>query len=266
MSFWGAVALVVTVGSASGAAPAGRVVNTEDAVYFESTAAGQQGIVWVYPKTKTVVKRFTADPTFLQVDRLLRDVQLPANPGTVHPSWEGKQALFYQVVSQNECVLKLRTEMRFVQQMLMAKGVTVQGTQRSAICTFTFKLRNETADMVRQLEAEAAAGTLVQHVFGLELSTASGAPLPWASLHSSLVGGGVGVGVSRNTELAAFELGLLGAVSPLVQQPAEVRQAFLTTALQTLFGWDQVSPEVQLSATAPAGQYEFPGTTQTIPL
>ncbi len=266
MSFWGAVALVVTLGSASGAAPAGRVVETADAVYFESTATGQQNIVWVYPKTKTVVKRNATDTSYLQVDKLLKDVQLPANPGTVHPSWEGKQALFYQVTSQTECVLKTRSEMRFIQQFVKAKGVTIQGTQRSAYCTFTFQLRNETPAMVQQLEAEAAAGTLVTHDFKLELSLAGPPPLSWSTLHAALVSGGVRAGVARSTELAAFELGLLGDVAPLLEASAAARQTFLTSALGTLFGWDQVSLEVQLAATAPTGQFEFPGPTQTIPL
>ncbi|HEX8540001.1 MAG TPA: hypothetical protein VF664_21240 [Cystobacter sp.] len=256
----------MTVNSASGAVPARRVINTDDAVFFEPTADNQEGIVWVYPKTKTVVKRYAADPTYLQVDRLLRDVRLPADPGTLHPSWAGRQALFYQVTAREECVLKAWPTMQFVQQWVKAKGITIQGTQRSSICSFTFKLRNETPDMVRQLEAEAAAGTLVAHLFSLELSVASLEPLPWRPLHAALVDGGMAAGSPRSPELAAFELGVLGELGSLRQQSAELRQSFLTSAMKTLFGWNGVSPEVRLSAPPPSGQYDFPSTTQNIPL
>ena len=265
MIVWGAVALAVAV-SASGSEPARRVVTTEDAVYFEPTEASQSGIVWVYPKTKTVVKRFPQDATYLEVDRVLKDVQLPADPGTVHPAWAGKQAVFYQLTSQTECVLNRTTAMRFVQQFVKAKSVTIPGAQRNPFCTFTFKLTGETPDMVRQLETAAAAGTLVTHDFGLVLAIASGASIPWAPLHTSLVAGGVPTGPPRSSELASFELGLLTETGSLSQQPVAVRRSFMESAMLNLFGWDLVAPEVQLSATAPAGQFDLPGETQTIPL
>ncbi|PTL75654.1 hypothetical protein [Vitiosangium sp. GDMCC 1.1324] len=256
----------MTVSTAQAAVPAKRIITTDDAVYFEPSDPSQSDIIWVYPKTKTTLKRYELDPSYLQADRVLRDVTLPANPGEIHPSWEGKQALFYQTVSQNECVLNRTTAMRFVQQFVTAKGITIHGTKRTPICTFTFQLRNETPAMVAELEAAAAAGTLITHVFGLDFSVAALAPIPWNSVHAGLVAGGVSAGSPRSSELAAFELGLVDAVVPVARLSAEARRSFLNAALQTLFGWDQVAPEVQLVATAPAGQYDFPGQTQNVPL
>lgn len=264
MISWGAVALIVTVGAANAAAPTRGVVVTETAVYFESTTPGQQNIIWVYPKAWTEVTRHEPNPAYVQVSRRLHDVQLPANPGTLNPSWEGKQAQFYQVTSRNECVLNRRTEMAFIQQFLRVKDVTIPGAQRNPICIFTFTLRNETPAMYEALRA--AAATLIQHDFSLEVTSATSAPLPWTSLHAELVSGGVQPGGTRPTELAAFELGLVESTEPVRAQPETVRQSFLDTALEQLFGWDRVAPEVQLRQTAPTGQFDFPTTTQTIPL
>ncbi|QRK09619.1 hypothetical protein JQX13_05660 [Archangium violaceum] len=266
MSFWNAVILAVTVGASGGGVPVVHVVETADAVYFEPTATHQSNIVWVYPKARTVVSRDAANATYLLVERVLRDVQLPADPGSLHPSWKGRQALFYQVESESECVLATRPEMRFIQQWVKAKGMTIHGTKRSAICSFSFELRGETPAMVQQLEAEAAAGTLIQHTFELSLGIPSAAPLSWSALHAGLVSDGVQVGGARSPELAAFELGLVGEADIVRSQPPEVQRSFLDAALLNLFGWDRVSPEVELRATAPAGQYEFPSMTDVIPL
>ncbi|WNG50677.1 hypothetical protein F0U60_46055 [Archangium minus] len=266
MSFWGAVLLTVTVGASGGGVPVLRVIETEEAVYFEPSEPNLSNIVWVYPKAQTVMFRPVGSEEYLQVERVLRDVQLPADPGTFEPSWKGKQALFYQVKSEDECVLKTRPEMRFVQQWGRAKGMTISGTQRHAICSFSFTLRNETPEMVQQLEAEAAAGTLIQHTFELPLSIASAAPLSWSTLRDGLVSDGVQVGSPRSLEMAAFDLGLVDEAKVLRSQPSEVQQSFLDAALQSLFGWDQVSPEVELSDVTPVGQYVFPSVTKIIPL
>lgn len=266
MVFWSAVVLGVTVGASSGEVPVRRVVETEEAVYFEPAAPDLPNIVWVYPKTQTVLFRDAANPTYLQAERVLRNVQLPADPGSLEPSWSGKRALFYQVKSEDECVLKTRTEMRFIQQWVKAKGMTIQGTQRSAICSFTFNLRSETPAMVQELEAQAAAGTLIQHTFQLPLSVSSAEPLSWSTLHTGLVSGGVQVGSPQSPELAAFDLGLVDEAKALRSQPPVVRQSFLDAALQSLFGWDGGSSEVTLRASAPAGQYEFPSGTRVISL
>ncbi|MFP2960034.1 hypothetical protein ACLEPN_19950 [Myxococcus sp. 1LA] len=233
-------------------------------MYFESTTPGQQDIIWVYPKTWTEVTRHEPNPAYVQVNRRLHDVQLPADPGTIHPGWAGKQARFYQVTSRNECVLNRRQEMSFIQQFLRAKDVTVPGAQRTPICIFTFTLRNETPAMYEALRA--AAATLIQHDFALEVTSATSAPLPWTSLHAELVSGGVQPGSARPTELAAFELGLIGATASLQQQSLAVKQSFLDAALEQLFGWDRVALEVALRQSAPTGQFDFPTTTQTIPL
>jgi hypothetical protein len=266
MIAWGAVLLSMAVGAAGGAVPVRRIVDTADAVYFEPTAASQQGVVWVYPKTRAVVARSAQDPAYLQADLILREVQLPDDLSTLEPGWRGKQALFYQVTAQSECILRRLPEMKFIQQWVRAKGVTIPGAQRSAICSFTFQLRPETPALIRQLEEDAEAGRLLEHGLRLHLSVPSFPPLPWATLHTSLVRGGVQPGDSRTSELAAFELGLLGEVRVLQSQPSEVQRSFLETALQNLFGWHQGSPRVQLTPTAPAGQYEGPSVPSVISL
>lgn len=266
MITWGAVLLSMAVGAVGGAVPVRRIVDTADAVYFEPTAANQQGVVWVYPKTRAVVSRYAQDPAYLQADLLLREVQLPTDLSTLEPGWRGKQALFYQVTAQSECILRGLPEMRFIQQWVRAKGVTIPGAQRSAVCSFTFQLRPETPALIRQLEQEAAAGRLLEHGLRLHLSAPSFPPLPWATLHAGLVRGGVQPDSPRTLELAAFELGLLDEVKVLQSQPLEVQQSFLEAALQNLFGWQRGSPRVQLTPAAPAGQYEGPSAPSVIPL
>jgi len=266
MISWGAVVLSMAVNMASGPVPVRRVVETPEAVYFEPTAPDKQSIVWVFPKTKTVLTRYALDPTFLQADRVLRDVQLPTDLSALEPRWKGKRALFYQVTSQSECALKRRPEMRFVQQWVMAKDVTIDGTKRSAICSFTFKLRPETPELIQQLEREAEVGTLIEHVFNLPLSVTSTDPVRWELLYAGLRSSGVEAGIPQSTSLAAFELGLLRELSVLQSQPQEEQQFFLEAALQSLFGWDLESVEVQLSTAAPVGQYEFPSVLNVISL
>lgn len=266
MIAWGAVLLSMTVGMAGGAVPVRRIVATADAVYFEPTAASQQDVVWVYPKTRAVVTRHAQDAAYLQADLLLREVLLPTDLSTLEPGWRGKRALFYQVTAQSECTLRALPEMRFVQQWVRAKGVTIPGAQRSAICSFTFQLRPETPALIRQLEQEAEAGRLLEHGLRLHLSVPSFQPLPWTTLHASLVRGGVEPGSPRTSELAAFELGLVDEVKVLQDQPPEVQQSFLETALRNLFGWQRGSPRVQLTPTAPAGQYEGPSVPSVISL
>lgn len=266
MISWGTVVLCVAVGVANGGVPVRRVVETAEAVYFEPAATEQQHIIWAFPKTRVVVTRHEQDPAYLQVALFLRNVQLPADLGTLEPDWKGRQAVFHQVTSPSECTLERRPEMKFIQQWAKARGVTFPGAQRSAICSFTFKLRPETPELVQRLEEDAEAGRLMAHGLRLHLVVISLEPLRWATLHAGLVREGVEVDRPRASEFAAFELGALREVKSLQRQPAEVRQSFLEAALLNLFGWQPDSPTARLIPTAPEGQFEAPGVPKVISL
>lgn len=245
------------------------MIETEDAVWFSTET--QPDIVYYFGKTYTAFEEFSP-PTGrrrFRVQERLRSVTPPADLGTLHASWSGRQALPFTVVAEESCSLERTQEMMLVAQQADPKGRSFPGNATVAVCQFSFNLPRDIGDdYVADLMAQAEQGTLLMVPLSLDFAVLGA--LPWADLYDALIGLGNINDSTLSRQDAAVLIGWALIAAPdarplgYMRLSTAQRDAFVEAALAALF--TKVPGGYQVASTSPAGEFTGWATEVTVEL
>lgn len=113
-----------------------KVVETNDAIYFEPESDLHRNIIYYFPKTEVLVEPFlaTIKKNTIHVSARLQKLTKRI-PEQLHISWKGKLLRPYTLIAQQDCEINVDSSIR-IEQFLSARGKTLFGIPDTIICDY----------------------------------------------------------------------------------------------------------------------------------
>lgn len=234
-----------------------RVVETQEAYFFDSIDSAHEGVVFYLPKAETIVRPVSAVSSAWVAELVLREVP-PVAPGALRAEWAGRLLQPYILRPQRECALERVDGMRFITQRVQARGRDVSAAVAAPVCSFSFALDERRADpstLVAALQQRAAQDRLITRDIKLQLQRVE-VTVGWSALHRTLANLGAATTDASPYEAAGMVGVALRLEAPLVDistwSSAE-RRRFFDSALTALFV--PVPSGLRLVHAPPAGAF-----------